>query len=51
LPFDIASYPRKVELSVNMNFIISLDSLPNVIRIVKLERLHEWGTLGEVRNA
>jgi len=51
LPFDIAAYPRKVELSVKMNFIISLDSLTNVIRIVKLEKLHEWGTLGEVRDA
>ena len=49
--FDIASYPRKVELSVNMNFIISLDSLPNVFRIVKFERMHEWGTMGEIRNA
>ena len=51
LPFYIAAYPGKVELSVKMNFIISLDSLTNVIRIVKLERLHEWGTLREVRNA
>jgi hypothetical protein len=50
LPFDTGSYPRRIESSVKMNFIIWLDSLPNIIRIVKLWRLHEWGTMREVRN-